>query len=400
MKKISQNAKNAIIIGSTCSLSYLAVYFARNVLGAASPGMIEGGGFTNESIGALSSLFFITYAVGQLINGFIGDKIKARNMICLGLILAGIGNIFFALFPSNITVSYISYAATGFFLSMIYGPMTKVVAENTEPIHAVRVSLGYTFSSFVGSPIAGVFAMVMAWQGVFYMSSLTLFIMAVIAFIVFIRLEAKGVVKYNQYKPEKTEAGGGIKLLIKKDIIRFTFVSLLTGVIRTSVVFWLPTYIAQYLGFSAESAALAFTVCSLIISANTFIAIFLYEKLGRKLVFSTCLFFALSAISFAGVYFFNSPYVNITFMVLAIIFANCAATMLWSVYCPGLSDTGMVSSATGFLDFISYMAASISSSVFASSVTSIGWGGTIIIWFAIVLLGAIICIPFKKKAEN
>ena len=32
----------------------------------------------------------------------------------------------------------LAYAMTGFFLAMIYGPMTKVVAENTEPLHAVR----------------------------------------------------------------------------------------------------------------------------------------------------------------------------------------------------------------------------------------------------------------------
>jgi hypothetical protein len=50
------------------------------------------------------------------------------------------------------------YGMTGFFLSMIYAPMTKVVAENTEPIYATRCSLGYTFASFFGSPMAGVAA--------------------------------------------------------------------------------------------------------------------------------------------------------------------------------------------------------------------------------------------------
>ena len=89
MMKFMKDTKirNAILIGSLCSVSYLAVYVARNILSAATPQMVEYGGFTNEYIGSVSSIYFIFYAVGQLINGAIGDKIKARYMISFGLIL-------------------------------------------------------------------------------------------------------------------------------------------------------------------------------------------------------------------------------------------------------------------------------------------------------------------------
>ena len=71
--------------------------------------------------------------------------------------------------------------------------------------------------------------------------------------------------------------------------------------------------------------------------------------------------------------------------------------MLWSRYCPSLRDTGMVSSATGFLDFMSYMAAAVSSVVFANAVNSIGWKNLILIWLGLVLFGAIICPPKNPK---
>ena len=153
--KISQGAKNAILIGSLCSISYLAVYVARNVLGAISPQMTEGGYFTIEQIGTLSGVYFACYAIGQLINGFIGDKIKAKYMIGLGLALAGVANVLFPAVSPAPLAAYAVYGISGFFLSMIYGPMTKVVSENTEPHHATRCSLGYTFASFFGSPTAG-----------------------------------------------------------------------------------------------------------------------------------------------------------------------------------------------------------------------------------------------------
>lgn len=61
-----QQVKNAIMLGTLCSISYLAVYIARNVLSAVTPKMIEGG-FTEAYIGSVSSAYFIFYAVGQLI---------------------------------------------------------------------------------------------------------------------------------------------------------------------------------------------------------------------------------------------------------------------------------------------------------------------------------------------
>jgi LPXTG-motif cell wall-anchored protein len=86
-------------------------------------------------------------------------------------------------------------------------------------------------------------------------------------------------------------------------------------------------------------------------------------------------------------------------MIIAVFFAHCAASMLWVIYCPSLADTGLVSSATGFLDFVSYMAAAIASSLFGNAVGIIGWGNLILIWAGLMLLGTLFFIPFKKKAK-
>ncbi len=394
-KSINSEAKKAIMIGSLCSISYLAVYIARNILGAVSPQMIEEGTFATEQIGTLSSLYFITYAVGQLINGAIGDRIKARYMISLGLILAGIGNFIFPIFSEIPIVTYIAYSFTGFCLSMIYGPMTKVVAENTEPLYTTRCTLGYTFSSFFGSPAAGFLAALLTWQSTFFTSSLILIIMGVVSFIAFIILERRGFVKYNQFNFKK-EQGGAIKQLFKRQIVKFTIISIITGVVRTSVVFWLTTYLTQYLGFSSDNSALIFTISTFVISATPFIAIFIYERLNRNMDLTILISFVASAVFFLSVYFFKQPTANIILLILAIMASNSAASMLFSRYCPSLWDTGMVSSATGFLDFVSYMAASISSKLFANAVLDIGWGNLILIWFALELIGIVISLPFSK----
>lgn len=390
----NKEVRNAIMIGGLCSVSYLAVYFARNILGAVTPRMIEGG-FTTEYIGSVSSLYFIFYAIGQLINGAVGDKIKARYMISLGLIFAGASTVVFRSFSHLPQISRIAYAMTGFFLSMIYGPMTKVVAENTAPIYATRCSLGYEFASLIGSPVAGLAASFMAWQSVFTLSSGVLFVMGGLCFVVFMTLEKKGIVQYNRYDRPKSGQTGGISVLINHRIVKFTLISVITGIIRTTVVFWLPTYISDYLGFSFEKSALIFTVSTLVISLTTFIAIFIYERLGYNMDKTILLMFSVSALCFMGVYTAKHPWVNIVFMVMAIMASGGAATMLWSRYCPSLRDTGMVSGATGFLDFVSYMAAAASSTIFANAVSVIGWGRLILVWFAIMVTGVIVALPWK-----
>ena len=106
--------------------------------------------------------------------------------------------------------------------------------------------------------------------------------------------------------------------------------------------------------------------------------------------------FTLSTLFFLGVYFIKNPIINVGFIVLAVLTSNCCAAMLWSRYCPSLRDTGMVSSATGFLDFLSYMAAAASSTIFANSVSTIGWGKLILVWTVLMAVGIIIMLPYHK----
>ena len=91
-------------------------------------------------------------------------------------------------------------------------------------------------------------------------------------------------------------------------------------------------------------------------------------------------------------------------LVLAVMSSNGAAAMLWSRYCPSLRDTGIVSGITGFLDFLSYMAAAVASTIFANAVSAIGWKNLILVWMGLMVLGVIIALPhgrfFKKNKKQ
>lgn len=392
--------KKAILLTLVCSTAYAIVYLNRDILSAMSPQLTQAGVFSLEQLGTLSSTFFITYAVGQLLNGIIGDKIKSKYMISFGLILASFCLIGLTLTAGTPVIPMLLYGAAGFFLAMVYAPMTKLFAENMLPQYVTRGSVFKNLSAYLGAPVAGVLAAVIIWRTGFFLSSGLLLIAGIVVFVSLTIMEKKGMIKYGQYQPPNT-SGGGIRLLIRHRIIKWTFVAMLTGIVRTAVLFWLPSYISQYLNFPATQASLLYTVSTSVIAVNSIIALVIYEALKQKLDLSIFLFFAISALSFLLTYFVKHPYGNLCFMILAMVSSNCASTMLWTRYCPSLRDTGMVSTATGFLDFCSYGAASISSSVFAGAVGAIGWGNLILVWFGLMCCGVAVTAynPKKRKEE-
>lgn len=399
MEQQTSSKSKVLLIAFICVASYCTVYVARNVLGAVTPALLSLG-YSEEYVGQISSLFLVFYAFGQLINGFIGDRIKPKYMMTTGLLLAGICNFVFPYVIDSLFVAIVVYGVSGYFLSMIYGPMTKFVSENLEQKNAVRVSIAYGFSSYVGSPLAGLLASFLIWSDTFKVSSIALITVAVMAISMFLGAEKKFGIVYN-VKREQTGQKRSVNLLIKRDIIRFSIVAMLTGIVRTSVVFWLPTYINQRLGFSPEESALLFTVATAVIAPTALIVAIVFEKTGRNIYKTMTMCFSVSTVFFVCAFFFSNPVINLICMILAIMGNNGSATMLWSMYCPSLSDTGMVSTATGFLDFLSYMSAALANVIFATASITIGWGNLVLVWCAIMAVGIVVArVKVQKTAKE
>ncbi|MBR5473323.1 MAG: MFS transporter, partial [Clostridia bacterium] len=326
------------------------------------------------------------------------DYIKSIYMIALGLFISGLASIFLPDFSRSILTTNILYGIMGFALAMIYAPLTKLIAENTSQNHAVRCTLFLNFAAYFGAPIASGLALIFIWKNVFKISGIILIVMAILSFAVFSYLEFKKIIKFKKIDKRKSDKSG-YKVLIKRDIVRFTFVSILTGVIRTTVLFWLPTYLMEYLSFSEDKSNTFNIIITFLISLASFAAVSIYkmfkENMSKTLLFA----FSVAAFFFGLCAFINQAYINIFVLLVAIISSNCAATMLWSVYCPSLSDTGLVSSATGYLDFVSYMSAAIASKLFGNAVSNIGWNGLIFVWVVLMIIGIIISLPIKKRCE-
>ena len=398
--KKSNEAVFAVKIGMLCSFAYMMVYFVRNILSVITPDMIEAG-YETEYIGLISTVFMAAYAIGQLINGIAGDYVKSKYMICIGLFTAAITNAVFVLNEIKI-IQCIAYGICGFAMSMIYAPITKIVAENTNLEYTTRILLVVTFASFLASPLAGVAAILLHWKALFIVGSMLLFISGTSCFLCFSVFEKKGEVQYNKFDAdikngEEKKTKNKVRILIENDIIRYTFVSLFTGVIRTSVIFWVPTFFVQYLNYSSAEAAGIYSVITLVISAAPYMVVWCYRYIFGKNENRSLLFcFGAGAVSFFLICAVSNAAINVVLITAAMVFGNMASSVLWNIYCPKLKETGAVSTATGYLDFISYVGGAIANIVFANAVTQIGWKPLLVVWGSLMLAGAIIGVSWRK----
>lgn len=395
----TKDSKYAFYIGAICVLGYVACYFAKNLLGVLSPYMIEEGFYDVQYIGLLSTANMFFYAIGQLINGIIGDRIKAKYMIGCGLFFTGICYLVMAFFNAGMLVTVV-YSLSGFFLSMLYAPMMKVIAENTSTVHAIRCCLGLAYAALAGTPIVGMLAIVFHWNVVFIVCGFSLMFVGILSFVCFYMFEKTGIIQYKHIQ-KSSQKSGGIKVLLQYAIVKFSFVAILSGIVRTSVVFWIPTYLSQYLELSTASATTIFTVMTLAQSVTPHITMVLIygNLLKRDMNRMILVMFASGAVSFLMMYVVPNIAVNILFLFLAVLAANGASNVLWNAYCPSLKDTGMVSTVTGYLDFLSYAAAALANQLFANAVSSIGWGNLILVWGGLMLVGVLVAVPIRKNKD-
>ncbi len=384
--KTNLEFSKAIKIGTVCIFSYLSSYYMRNLLSVCTPEMLSSGGFNKEIIGAFSSIYFLVYAFGQLINGFIGDGVKAKNMTLIGLSVCGMASIVFA-FTRNFPVQLMLFAIMGFALSMLRGPLVKTISENIIPKYARVCCVFFSFSSFAGPLIASLLTMIFNWKSTFIVAGISCVVVALCSYTVLSILEKQGAIVSVAPVREK-EKKDWLRIFKLDNFVFYMFVGALVEISSASISFWLPTYLTEHLNFSETYAKAIFSGVCLVRSFVPFVALFIlrFFKDDVKLTQGT---FLIAALFFTGMWLTKNPYLNVLCFLVAAISIACASALLWSVYIPSQGKTGMVSAINGVLDFTGYFAASAANMVFSVSVDDVGWNGIILMWVALMVAGAV-----------
>lgn len=385
--------KKAFGMGFISVFAYIASYYSRSLLSVATPNMLKTGEYTTEFIALLSSVQFLVYAAGQLVNGSAGDIISPKYMISVGLSVTGAALVCFPLVPFA-WMQLVCFTLMGVGLSMLRGPIMKMVSENVNKDYSRIICTFLSAASFAGPLIASGFAIAFNWDKMFIVAGIIALVIAAIAFVSLSILEHKGMFVFHSNK--KAGIGGYLQLF---KIENFVFYMVVAGVVEiagSAIGFWIPTYLSDALSLDTVTTNILFSIMSIVSSMAPFIALFIFKLVKERDIAMMRCGFAIAIVSFICMLWVPGTWVKIIFLMVAKLSLACCSAVLWSIYIPGMGSTGKVSSINGVINCTGYISAAIANVAFAK-LLGLSWNGVIMVWCGIAGVGLAASLIVRKK---
>jgi sugar phosphate permease len=163
-------------------MTYGAFYFCRTNISAAVPGMKEslgagGLGLTGQQVGLILGALKVAYAVGQLVNGQLAERVSPRRLLAVGMLCSAALNVLFG-FGTGLYFLLFVWACNGYCQALGWTPCMRVAA-NWVPAGRRGRAIGilgtsYQVSAALTYVVAGWAAEWLGWRGAFYVPALVL----------------------------------------------------------------------------------------------------------------------------------------------------------------------------------------------------------------------------------
>jgi MFS transporter, OPA family, glycerol-3-phosphate transporter len=192
--------------------AYASYYLCRVNFAVAQPMILkEFPNWTNAQVGSIPSIYAIFYAIGQIVNGTIGQRYGARLMMTCALICASLTNLLFST-TSSYPVMLALWSVNGFGQSAGWSLLIQTISNwNTSDRRGTVIGListCYQVGNVVSWLLAGFLCEAVGWRAAFAVPSLILIPMAV-AFCLFLRNTPEevgfGTVRDDIAAPEPVE---------------------------------------------------------------------------------------------------------------------------------------------------------------------------------------------------
>lgn len=382
----------------------MGCYTGKTILSAISPFLQSNGIFNADQIGSMGSALFFAYGAGQLINGTLGDIISPKIMAFMGIMTSGVLVISLPFVP-GFTFNMVIWAVIGFFCSMMWGPLTKIIAENSTGDTGRKLMLALNASLVAGTLMAYLIASVVSaffpWQTAFFAAGGYMLICGTVFYTVLTVLEKKKIIvcagiKTKGVKREAPKEKLSFKLMMKHALIPTVIYCMMNGFIRNAVSFWIPIYIKQTFGTSDSFASAITIILPIFNFIGTFLGVVMLKaKIFRNSehILSATLFFV-SVLTFSIIVMLNgaSLVVTVICLVLASASMNSVCNLIYAVYVFRYRDTGRISTFTGALDCSAYIASGVGTKCIGLMQAAWGWNTTVLVWCIMALIGGTSCV--------
>lgn len=394
-----------------CAAVYFCSYLTRLDYGAVMVEMVRAEGFSRVDASAALTGLFITYGFGQLISGYLGDRVKPQLLIFFGLIACGLMNLLIPFCPSPAWMTVV-WSVNGLAQAMMWPPLVRIMSqhmtESEYKVATVHVSWGSSLGTIVIYLMIPLLLKVSSWRGVFYCAAAVGMGMAAFWMARYGRVERTLPLQEQAAPAEEPgdagKSGGGLRALMPLLAIMMGVI-ICQGTLRDGITTWMPTYLADTYHMESGKSILTGVLLPLFGMVCYQIVLWMNRKLVKNELQCAAIIFGVGLVSLLALRLLHAHSFALSVLILAFAVAsmhgvNLIMTCMTPKYLAGSDKISMIS---GLLNACTYIGSALSMYGVALIADRFGWTVTESLWCAVALLGtlcAAACVPKWGKLRK
>ncbi len=414
-------SKNSLRLTLLCFFVYYLAYLGRYSYSSNINGVIDYFSISKANAGSIATCFFISYGIGQVVNGLLCKRYNPKIAISLALAVSALTNLFFPVLGENsFELLRFLWLINGFAQSVLWSSIIRLLNENLPKnslkgailIMALPVSMG-TFTIYGLSSLLS--ALSVPFKGVFLIAG---GLLLAIALIWFVNLDSlKNACRKEREADEASVAQpqsdsskkGNLEagLLVSFGVL--ALFAIINNFVKDGLTTWLPVIMKEkYLLDDAISIFLTLFLPFFAVFGST-LAIFLNQRLKNHILVCGVLYLSAFLLFIPVIIFFNQNYWLLT--LVCFILVACAMSGVNNVITNifPMLHSGKINAGTlaGVMDGFCYVGSAITAYGIGSLADNFSWETVLYLFVAVCLFTILICAVYmmvarlqnKKKAE-
>ncbi|MBE6610544.1 MAG: MFS transporter [Ruminococcaceae bacterium] len=396
-----------------CFIAYSCAYIARGNFSFARTLMIDGGIIDAGEAGILSAVYFICYALGQVVNGVIADRRSPFVMVIIGLSVVAASNLAMPFLSAAPIAMIIFWGINGVGQSMLWSPVFFIISNvlNTKiRFTAITlISICTPAGKISCAVLSGLSLITEKWQNVFYMASFVIAAVLLLWTAVYLSVKKDAVAQYPENKPaeelraDKAHHSFG-KLIIASGTLIMLPALAIYGLFLNGVVELIPSILSGQYHLSSSVAALLESIVPLIGISGVFLCNFVYLRIFKKnemrsacFLMTVCVLPMLVLLAFAyrldaGGYLVSRYFDAVVFVVtygviyiLQLAYGHLVISLVPMRY----SKFGLAATMTGLNNAVNYGGSAIATYGMSYAVENLPLWQTVGIWLICIVVAAV-----------
>ena len=375
-------------------LAYASAYIGRYNYSAVMGAITAENSLSLSAAGAVSTGYFICYAVGQIVFGLLSQSVSPYAMILIGLCGSGLCNLGAGAFSTSFMG--LLWGANGLFQAMIWPPIVRLFAESMPLMRQKRACVSINSTTPAGTLAAYALSAVLLqfadWHHVFFSCGGLLLGMAAIFWLGTAPLRRATTYAPQLELQQQKGTGNGPAALLAAGLGAMLLPVLLHGGLKDGVTNWVPSMIQSNFGISPAFSAAVAMALPLVNLSGAYLSGWLNEHCTHNELKTAGFLFALASVCLLALPLAVRTSLLLAVLLLAVTTASMLGvnTMFINVIPVKAGRHGGASMLSGTLNAVTYLGAAAATWGIGAAAEGCGWNAVFLLWLVMAILALLV----------